>query len=215
VLALAWAMPLAASAQGGAIAGEVKLLAGAEVTSGAVEAGDVVVYLTGLDEPPPAEVAVMTQQDKKFLPSVLPIVKGQSVRFVNADPILHNVFSRSKAREFDLGKPRPKESRDVEFPRTGLVEVYCDIHETMAASILVLPNSRFQRLRKDGTFRLEGVPPGQYTLFAWHRRSEPAKAEVTVTAGKVAKVSLQLAATKLEESHLDKRGKPYRKRTTY
>jgi hypothetical protein len=63
----------------------------------------VVVYLTGYTEPPPAEVAKMSQRKKAFIPAVLPIVAGQKVEFENQDVVLHNVFSRSVARMFDAG----------------------------------------------------------------------------------------------------------------
>ena len=97
-----------------------------------------------------------------------------------------------------------------------VVDVYCDIHESMFATLLVLPNRAFAVTGADGRFRIEGVRPGEYTLFAWHRRGPPAKVEhVKVEAGKPTTVPLALSETLLEEPHLDKYGRPYKARGGY
>jgi hypothetical protein len=171
--------------------------------------------LTGFNQPPPGETPRISQKNKIFVPDVLPIVVGQSVEFTNDDKIIHNVFSTSKARTFDLGKPRAGESRTVKFPQTGLVDVYCDIHEQMVATILVLPNRAFALTHPDGRFLLGGVPPGHYLLFAWNRHSEPARVEVDVKAGETTQVALTLIETKFDTKHLGKYGQPYRDRPDY
>jgi plastocyanin len=178
----------------------------------------VVVYLTGYTEDAPAQVARMSQRDKTFFPSVLPIVAGQKVEFDNQDVVVHNVFSRSVARKFDAGKNRPGEKYTETFKKTGIIDVYCDIHAQMVASIVVVPNRAFAVTDKDGRFLLRGVPPGHYPVFAVLRRdakSEIARAEVTVEAGRTSSVTLQLTETRGDDSHLDKHGKPYGPRPGY
>ena len=201
----------------GQVTGVVHLLtpgpSGANVPK--ADASSVVVYLTGFNQPPPRETPRISQKNKTFIPDVLPIVVGQSVEFTNDDKIIHNVFSTSKARTFDLGKPRAGEARTVKFDQTGLVDVYCDIHEQMVASILVLPNRAFAVTKDDGRFVLTGVPPGRYSLFAWNRRSEPARVEVEVKAGDKTQAEMTLTETKFDTKHLGKYGQPYRDRPDY
>jgi plastocyanin len=66
--------------------------------------------------------ASMTQKDERFIPHVLPILRGATVEFPNEDDIFHNVFSLSGARRFDLPKYPAGSSRSVTFPREGVVK---------------------------------------------------------------------------------------------
>jgi plastocyanin len=175
----------------------------------------IVVYLTGFRQTPPAESPVITQKDKTFIPSLRVIVAGQSIQFTNDDPVVHNVFSTSPARNFDLGKPGPQQTRAVAFPTPGLVDVYCNIHETMFANVLVLPNRAFALVDAQGRFVIRDVPPGKYPLHAWGHNIEPFEAEVTVVAGKTATVELVVSPRIFNPAHLDKYGRPYRARAGY
>lgn len=179
------------------------------------DAGSVVVYLTGFNQPPPPDVPRISQKNKTFIPDILPIVVGQTVEFTNDDNIIHNVFSTSKARTFDLGKPRAGEARRVKFDQTGLVDVYCDIHEQMVATILVLPNRAFSITGHDGSFIIRGAPPGHYSLFAWSRAADPARVEVDIRSGEDTLADLELTETKFNLTHLGKYGQPYRKQPDY
>lgn len=129
-----------------------------------------VVYVEG-DFPPPAEqpVAEVQQKDLVFTPSLLPIRTGTRVEFPNMDDTYHNVFSYSPPKRFDLGRfranERPVPSQVFEEP--GLVTLRCDIHDHMRALILVLNTPHFVVTRVDGTFKLEGIPPGRHVVKAW------------------------------------------------
>jgi plastocyanin len=110
----------------------------------------------------------LAQKGQMFVPRVVAIAVNSNVEFPNQDPIYHNVFSLSPTRRFDLGKYRRGGSRTVNFPKPGLVNVYCDIHSNMEAFILVLPHHGFTRPRASGEFRLPDLPAGTYVLHAWH-----------------------------------------------
>jgi hypothetical protein len=139
-------------------------------------------------------------------------VAGQKVRFSNNDVVVHNVFSRSRAQKFDAGKNRPGEDYTETFKKTGIVDVYCDIHEQMVATLVVVPNRAVAVTGPDGRFVLTGVPPGTYPLFAVHRRderSDVSRSEVTVKPGQETVVTLELTETRADDSHVDKRGRSY------
>ncbi len=135
---------------------------------------DAVLYLERIEPAADSALAagadrpVLAQEGQAFVPRVIAVPVGGCVDFPNRDPIYHNVFSLSPARRFDLGRYPRGQSRTVCFPKAGLVNVYCEIHSNMEAFILVVPNHAFTRPAQDGSFALEGVPPGHYVLHAWH-----------------------------------------------
>jgi plastocyanin len=175
----------------------------------------IVVYLTGFRQPPADDTPVIAQKNKTFAPNLRVIVAGQSIQFTNDDKVVHNVFSTSKARPFDIGKPRVGETRSVKFPNPGLVDVYCNIHETMSATVLVLPNQAFNVADAEGRFTIKNVPPGHYPLYVWGPHIEPFQTEVTVPAGKAPALDLVVTPRLFTPAHLDKYGLPYRDRKGY
>ncbi len=125
----------------------------------------------------------MRQQDELFVPHVLPIARGASVRFPNSDPYFHNVFSLSRAASFDLGRFPPGESRVRQFNKPGLVKVFCHLHADMSAVILVLDHPWFTTPKDDGEFVIADVPAGPRRVTAWHERIGEARTRVDVPAG--------------------------------
>jgi plastocyanin len=173
------------------------------------KATDVVVYMVGFTEPPSDKVTTIAQKGRKFVPDLVAITVNERVEFPNNDPFLHNVFSQSATRKFDLGSFPRGETKEKDFPVPGVVDVYCNIHPEMAATILVLPNRRHTLAGPDGKFALDGVPPGDWTVFAYTRRTtRPASAKVTVKAGADATVDLAIVRG-AEPAHLNKYGEKY------
>jgi plastocyanin len=119
--------------------------------------------------------AVMDQRNETFVPHVLAITIGTTVDFPNSDRIYHNVFSLSKTRPFDLGRYAAGKSQSVRFDRPGIVRVFCEIHSHMSAFILVFNHPFFAVTDTDGRYRIENVPPGNYSVVAWNEglASEP------------------------------------------
>ncbi len=157
------------------------------------ELENVVVFLEGkLPEPnsgrAPRQPSISSepairQINETFVPHVLPIVAGTIVHFPNRDPFFHNVFSFSGAKSFDLGRYPMNQVRSVKFDRPGVVKIFCHIHSHMNAVILVFEHSYFCVSDGSGSFLMSHVPPGEYTLVAWHERLKPQKKLVTVQAG--------------------------------
>jgi plastocyanin len=123
-------------------------------------------------EPPRA---VMDQRNETFVPHVLAITTGTTVDFPNSDRIYHNVFSLSKTKPFDLGRYAAGKSHAVRFDRPGIVRVFCEIHSHMSAFILVFNHPFFAVTDTEGRYRIDNVPPGNYTVVAWNEglASEP------------------------------------------
>lgn len=140
----------------------------------------------------PAARASMTQDDERFVPHVLPIVRGTTVDFPNADDVFHNVFSLSSARTFDLGRYPKGGAKSVTFEQSGIVQVFCHIHSDMSAVVLVLDNPFFAQPALTGRYTIENVPPGEYTVVGWHERIKPVRRTVKVVAGETARLDFDI-----------------------
>jgi plastocyanin len=137
----------------------------------AYERSRVVIYLEGpvLADPGTTGTQQIKQIDRRFVPDMVVVPVGSSVSFPNMDPIFHNIYSLSKPKSFDLGSYDKGDTRKVTFPKPGIVEIYCHLHPNMAATVVVTPNRWYARPDSNGQYRIPNVPPGQYTIVAWHK----------------------------------------------
>ena len=111
------------------------------------------------------------QKDKRFIPHVSVITAGTSVSLPNLDPIFHNAFSNFAGQPFDTGLYPPGGTQRIRFTREGVVRVFCNIHSSMSAVILVLGTPWYAVTGVDGSFKIENVPPGEYQMHVWHERA--------------------------------------------
>ena len=145
-----------------------------------------VVYLETVPrfafEPGDDRRARLNQRDERFVPHVLAIAAGTWVDFPNSDMTYHNVFSLSKGNEFNLGRYASGRSRAWRFDRPGVVRVFCEIHSHMSAFILVFAHRFFAVTDDGGRYRIDGIPPGTYTLAVWNEtlHGEAPRREVTI-----------------------------------
>jgi hypothetical protein len=102
---------------------------------------------------------------------VLAIQAGATVEFPNFDPIFHNAFSNFSGQIFDLGLYAPGTSKGITFTRTGIVRVFCNIHPTMSAVIVVVRHPWFTVSQSSGTFSIQDVPAGEYVVHVFHERA--------------------------------------------
>lgn len=177
------------------------------------EAADAVVYFRPATPVPvtvPEVPFVLATERKTFVPRVLPIPMGSSVRFPNNDPILHNVFSTTKEAAFDLGLYGRSEGESYRFAQPGVIRVYCNVHHAMVAHVLVMDTPFFTKPDAQGRFRLSGVPAGPGELLVWHERAQLWRQSLTVSADVELKVPLELSKRKIPP-HLNKTGQPYRR----
>lgn len=160
----------------------------------AFERSHVAVYIENAPLSSPAEgiKASMEQKDRRFVPDLVVIPAGSTVSFPNFDPIFHNVFSLSKAKSFDLGNYPNGQTRVVTFSSPGTIAVYCHLHSNMAATIVVAPSRWAVRAEGSGAFALKDVPPGTYTVVAWHKAAGTFRKTVTIGGEKDAEVGFTL-----------------------
>jgi plastocyanin len=163
------------------------------------EIRNVVVYLkdTPFRGAPPVKGAELRQERETFIPHTAAITRGSSVDFPNGDPFFHNVFSLSRAANFNLGRYARGQSRAREFTKAGVVKVYCDIHSHMSATILVFDHPYFTIPELDGTFELS-APAGDHTVVGWHERVGERAERVRVEAGKATTISLTVPVPPVE-----------------
>jgi plastocyanin len=143
----------------------------------------------------PEKPPFLDQKDTQFEPRFIVIRQGERVRVRNSDPIYHNVFSLSAAKKFDIGR-RPKgEAIDVTFEKSGLVQVFCDIHSHMSADILVLPKNtvQWQTAVLGEEYRFDNLPAGEYVLKAYAPGFQEFSTKITVSASGT-NVNVQLSA---------------------
>jgi plastocyanin len=216
VNALRWAPPLALllaapPALAGTISGRVELVekGGRKAT----DLSDVVVYVEGARPKAkvPAATPAIVMKGKSFTPRVTVVPVGGTVQFPNEDPIFHNVFSVSGENRFDLQLYKRPKSGSQTFQHPGLVRVYCNIHPQMSAVVLVRDNPYFTKAAADGSFTIEGVPAGRYTLTAWHDKAGNASQDIVVPGqGQVTAKPMSLDASGFKPMpHKNKFGKDY------
>lgn len=211
--AAAAAPPTAPGAAGGSVAGRVTVV---RKGSALADGSNAVVWIQGLKKrfsgarPEGPARAEMKSQGKKFVPRVIAVEKSGEVQFPNVDPVYHNVFSVSPSNRFDLGLYRSGGSREKRFDESGLVRVYCNIHPQMVGFVMVVDSDFAAVTGPDGAFRFDGVPPGNWTVKAWHEEGGEGSAPVAARAGTESPVAIRLDASAFKsEPHKNKYGKDY------
>ena len=129
--------------------------------------------------------AVIDQRGCVYEPHVVGVLKGQEVKFLNSDGILHNVHALpSTNQEFNIAMPaeRKEASHTFDQPEDAF-RVKCDVHPWMNAYIRVMEHPFFATTGPDGTFSIPNLPAGTYEIEAWHERLPVQTQTVTVADG--------------------------------
>lgn len=136
---------------------------------------------------PPADAAVLDQVGCQYNPHVSGIMTGQTLTIKNSDQTLHNVHALPKNNEeFNQGQPFEGMTLDKTFETAEvMVRFKCDVHPWMGAYVGVLDHPFFAVSGSDGSFSIEGLPAGDYTLEAWHETLGTQTQDVTVGDGAV------------------------------
>jgi plastocyanin len=130
----------------------------------------------------PTEPVKIDQQACRYHPHVFGIRVGQPLEIVNSDDTLHNIHAMPKSNaEFNTGQPIQgmKTTHTFDKPEV-MVPFKCDVHGWMNAYVGVLDHPYFAVTDADGKFDLKTLPPGTYTIEAWHEKLGTQQTKVTI-----------------------------------
>ena len=153
---------------------------------------NVVVFLEEVNEGKawPEQEYTLDQQKCTFKPYLQVVPKGVKMIINNSDPVLHNVHPYELVGDkrrtlFNLAQPKQGQSntKAIKTRRGNVVELSCDAHSWMAGWLYVLEHPYYAVVGADGVFSIDGVPPGSYTLKAWHPELGELEQQVEVGAG--------------------------------
>jgi plastocyanin len=172
------------------------------------KSSDVFVYVEDVRAPMARGSFEIQQKDKQFQPRVAVVQRGTTLVFPNYDAVFHNVFSVSPGNSFDLGTYQAGDAaKSAVMTAPGVVDIFCNLHSRMSASVLVVPSALYAKVGADGRFRIDNVPVGNHRLVAWTPNGTPVSQSVEVgTGGGEATLSLEVAE---KATHTNKYGQPY------
>lgn len=130
----------------------------------------------------PEEEVLLDQKGCMYTPRVAAARVGQKVTFINSDPIFHNVRSVTKLNQrFNVAMPKKDQRITKVFTRPELfLEAKCSVHPWMGAYVAVMDHPYFSVSNKQGEFILPKLPPGTYTIEAWHEVFGTLIKEITI-----------------------------------
>jgi plastocyanin len=146
--------------------------------------------------PVPSQPVVIDQRGCVYFPRVAGVRVGQTVQIKNSDALLHNLDGLSgKNNGFNVAQPvagmiyefKPKDEE-------VMLHLACDVHRWMNAYLGIVTNPYYAVSTTTGSFQIDKVPPGTYTIEAWHERYGTVSKMVTVKAGAVASVDFSYAS---------------------
>ena len=150
------------------------------------ELANVIVYVKNAPASGPASApAVLDQRGCKYIPHVSAVQVGQQIQIKNSDNTLHNVHAMPKVNgAFNEGQPVQGMVSTKKFDKveTTPFRVKCDVHGWMKSFMVVLPHSYHSVSQMNGSFSIGNLPPGNYTLVAWHEKYGQQEQQVTVGA---------------------------------
>ncbi len=134
--------------------------------------------------PAPAEAATLDQHGCKYVPHVMGVVAGQTIKILNSDDTTHNIHPTPKTnREWNESQAPRATALEKSFPREELMlAVKCNQHPWMKMYVNVLKHNFFAVTGKDGKFEIKGLPPGDYTIAAVHESLGTQETKVTLAA---------------------------------
>ncbi len=153
---------------------------------------DAIVYVVGAPATTSTATAIYDQKGMVFVPRVLPVVRGTTVKFLNSDMVRHNVFSPD-FEKYNLGTWPVGESRTYVFDKCKdelcAYTQLCNVHTEMEGFVVVLQSPHFALVKADGSFSLD-LPAGTWTLKLWSPKKASAPPQtVTIKPGEKATVA--------------------------
>lgn len=158
---------------------------------------NVVVYVSAgaPDDAAPSQAAKFEQKGCQYIPHVLAFQVNQTLQISNDDQTSHNIHPLPKInREWNKSQPPGTPPIDEKYDKPEFIPVKCNIHPWMHGNFAVLKNSHFAITADGGSFSLANLPPGKYTITAWHESYGDQSQEVTISGNETKPVNFVFKA---------------------
>jgi Polysaccharide lyase family 4, domain II len=153
---------------------------------------NAVVSVPGAKGAAKAVKGTVDQHGCKFVPHVTAMTPGE-LDLKNSDDILHNIHTYSTANpSINKAQPKFKKVMTEKFEKPEIIKLTCDVHSWMLGWVAVMPSPFFGVTDANGATKIDNVPPGKYTVEAWHETLGKQTKEVEVKAGQTAKVAFEM-----------------------
>jgi len=153
---------------------------------------NAVVSVPGAKGAAKAVKATVDQHGCKFAPHVTAMTPGE-LDLKNSDDILHNIHTYSTANpSINKAQPKFKKVMTEKFEKPEIIKLTCDVHSWMLGWVAVMPNPFFGVTDANGVTKIDNVPPGKYTVEAWHETLGKQTKDVEVKAGQATKVAFEM-----------------------
>lgn len=170
------ALAVASAGAGTVLRGKVTLPATVPARNpgggGAPDYADLVIYVT--EKPGGTPLAGRASRKDvnlagdRFEPRVLAVTLGSKVRFRNRDRVYHSLFSMTSGGRTEVGSLAPGARREIRFERTGVNNLFCQLHPAAAGFVVVCPNWFHTGTNAAGEYTMPPLPRGSYVVHAWH-----------------------------------------------
>jgi hypothetical protein len=159
---------------------------------------NVVVYVSSGapdDGQVPSQAVTYTQKGCQYIPHVLPMHVNQELDIVNADQTSHNIHPLPKVNiEWNKSQPPGTPPIKEKYEKPEFISVKCNIHPWMHGWFVVLNTNHYDLSKGAGDFKLPKLPPGKYTITAWHEDYGTQTADVTITGNETKDVNFTFKA---------------------
>jgi Carboxypeptidase regulatory-like domain len=159
----------------------------------------VVVYVSAGDQggAPSTETVRLDQRGCQYIPHVLVLHPDQPLDIYNDDSTSHNIHPLAKINpEWNKSQPIGAPPIHTKWEKPEFIAVKCNVHPWMHGWHVVLAGGSHAAVTgEDGGFSLQGLPPGKYTVTAWHEQFGSQTQDVTITGNETKTVNFVLKAT--------------------